>query len=326
MNIGNLEIKGKVALAPMAGVADRAMREICMGYGAAFCVGELTSARGVYLNDKKSEELLYVSEKERPMGVQLFGYEPEIMAEAAVKSMIYRPDFIDINMGCPAPKVANNRGGSGLLKDLPLAEKIVSRVVKAVDIPVTVKMRIGWDENSFVADELARACESAGAKMITVHGRTREQKYAPPVDINSIARVKKAVKIPVVGNGDITDIKSAARMFEETGCDMIMVGRGAMGHPWIFQQLNAYLDEGRIIPEPPLSQKMLVLSRQAELMQKYRDPHIAFLNLRKHTAWYIKGLPGAAKLREKCFGISCKEDFYAIIKEVLETCRDDERN
>ncbi len=182
MKIGNIEITGYAALAPMAGVADRAMREICMGHGAAFCVGELTSSRGVTLGDKKSSALLSCSDKERPIGSQLFGSEPQIMADAAKKALEFCPDFIDINMGCPAPKVAGNGGGSALLKDIDLAEKIVAAVVKAVDVPVTVKMRTGWDSDNIVAPELAKRCESAGAQLITIHGRTRTQMYSPGVD------------------------------------------------------------------------------------------------------------------------------------------------
>ena len=252
MKIGNLEIKGYAALAPMAGVADRAMREICTDCGAAFCVGELASAKGISMNDKKSAELLFVGERERPMASQLFGNNPVVMAAAARKAMEYRPDFIDINMGCPAPKVANHGGGSGLLKDLPLAERVARAVIEASDVPVSAKIRIGWNGESMVAVELAKRLEQAGISMITVHGRTREQQYAPPVDLDAIAAVKKVVSVPVVGNGDVFTPKDAARMYEHTGCDMIMIGRGAMGSPWIFSAVNAYLSEGRLLPEPPL--------------------------------------------------------------------------
>ena len=236
MRIKNIIITGFAALSPMAGVADRAMREICREYGAAFTVGELTSSRGITLNDKKSAKLLSCSDKERPFASQLFGNDPEIMAAAAIRALEFNPDFIDINMGCPAPKVAGNGGGSALMRDPRLAEKIVRAVVTAVNVPVTVKMRTGFDKDSINAPELAKRCENAGAAAITVHGRTRAQMYAPPVDLNTIAAVKKAVKIPVIGNGDVTDGKSAKYMYEATGCDFVSVGRAAQGNPFVLRK------------------------------------------------------------------------------------------
>lgn len=289
LKIGNLEIKGYAALAPMAGVADRAMREICTDCGAAFCVGELASAKGISMNDKKSAELLFVGERERPMASQLFGNDPVVMAAAARKAMEYRPDFIDINMGCPAPKVANHGGGSGLLKDLPLAERVARAVIEASDVPVSAKIRIGWNGESMVAVELAKRLEQAGISMITVHGRTREQQYAPPVDLDAIAAVKKAVSVPVVGNGDVFTPKDAARMYEHTGCDMIMIGRGAMGSPWIFSAVNAYLSEGRLLPEPPVAERMRFMLRQARLMCEYKEPKIACLPDEKAGCVVYKG-------------------------------------
>ena len=245
MKLGNLDIKGYAALAPMAGVADRAMREICREHGAAYAVGELASAKGISLHDKKSQTYLSVNASERPYGSQLFGCEPEIMAEAAIMAEAEGPDFIDINMGCPAPKVAiSSGGGSALMKDPELAARIVEAVVKAVKVPVTVKMRAGWDDTSKNAVELARLVESAGASAITVHGRTRVQMYSPPVDIDIIRDVKQAVSVPVIGNGDVDSALSAAAMYEKTGCDFVMVGRGAMGNPWVFSQINAYLKDG----------------------------------------------------------------------------------
>ena len=300
MKIGNLEIKGYAALAPMAGVADRAMRELCRGFGAAYTVGELTSAKGVSLQDKKSKELLAVGDAERPMGVQLFGDDPAIMAKAALQAMQNHPDFIDINMGCPAPKVANNGGGSALMKNPVLAAEIVKAVKSAVDVPVTVKIRSGWDENSINATKVAVLCEQAGADAITVHGRTRKQMYAPPVDLDIIRAVKQAVHIPVIGNGDIRDANDAAKMYEYTGCDFVMVGRAACGAPWIFSQINAYLSETRVLPAPPISERMRILLQQVKAMVEYKGEYIAMREARKHAAFYMRGLTGAAAYRKAC--------------------------
>lgn len=317
MKIGNLEINGFAALAPMAGVADRAMREICIKKGAAFCVGELTSSRGVTLGDKKSAALLSCSEQERPIASQLFGCEPSIMAEAAVKALEFNPDFIDINMGCPAPKVAGNGGGSALMRDPLLAGKIVEEVVRAVNVPVTVKMRTGWDSESLNAVELAKRCESAGAKMITVHGRTRVQMYAPGIDYKTIENVVKAVSIPVCANGDIRDGKTAKYMYETTGCAFVMVGRAAQGNPFVFEEINAYFGGTPYTP-PTLEERFKTLSEQIALMHKYKDPRNAILEARKHTAWYMQGLNGAAALRRMCGEINSLEDITAICEKALE--------
>lgn len=317
MRIKNIIITGFAALSPMAGVADRAMREICREYGAAFTVGELTSSRGITLNDKKSAELLSCSDKERPFASQLFGNDPEIMAAAAIRALEFKPDFIDINMGCPAPKVAGNGGGSALMRDPRLAEKIVRAVVTAVNVPVTVKMRTGFDKDSINAPELAKRCENAGAAVITVHGRTRAQMYAPPVDLNSIAAVKKSVKIPVIGNGDVTDGKSAKYMYEATGCDFVSVGRAAQGNPFVFAEINAYMT-GKPYSPPRLEERFAVMMRQIRLMCEYKDPHIAILESRKHTAWYMHGLEGAAALRRMCGEINKISDIEAICQKALE--------
>ncbi len=317
IRIGKLCIDRPAALAPMAGVADRAMRELCMEYGAAFAVGELASARGICLSDKKSTELLFVSPKERPMGVQLFGGEPGIMAEAARRAMEFSPDFIDINMGCPAPKVAGNGGGSALMKDPLLAADIVRAVSKAVPAPVTFKIRTGWDEEHLNAVELALRCEDAGAVMCTVHGRTREQRYAPPVNLEMIARVKEALSIPVVGNGDVATPQAAADMLRLTGCDMVMVGRAAAGAPWIFSQINAYLASGQFLPDPPLEERMRVLRRQVSLMAAYKGETIAMLQARKQASFYMRGIRGAARLRTLCGSLRTLADLDSLIEQVL---------
>lgn len=321
MKIGNLEIHGFAALAPMAGVADRAMREICIAHGAAFSVGELTSSKGITIGDRKSLELIRVAEAERPYASQLFGRDPETMAEAAKKAAEFAPDFIDINMGCPAPKVAGNGGGSALLKDLPLAEEIVKQVVRAVDIPVTVKIRTGWDENSIIAPQLAKRCEAAGAKAVTVHGRTRVQMYAPGVDIKTIAEVRKAIKIPLIANGDVRDGFSAKEMYEKTGCDLVMVGRAAQGNPFVFEEINAAL-KGKAYTPPTLKERFEVLKEQIELSALYKEPRRAFLESRKHAAWYMQGLNGAAALRRECGEINSIEDIDRICEKALEQNKD----
>lgn len=318
MKIGNIEIGGFACLAPMAGVADRAMREICMKYGAGYCVGELTSAKGVSRGDKKSQQLLFGSDKERPFASQLFGSDPVSMGEAAKRARELGPDFIDINMGCPAPKVAGHGGGSALMKDEVLAGKIIEAVVNAVDIPVTVKMRSGWDTESLNAPSLSKIAEECGAKAVTIHGRTRQQMYAPPVNIDIIKRVKESVKIPVIANGDITDYKTAEIMMKKTGCDYLAIGRGAMGNPFVFAEINAYF-KGEKIPEFSLEQRLSVLREQVSLMVEYKGERTAMLESRKHTAWYIKGMRGAAALRRMCGEISSIHDIDRIIEKALES-------
>ena len=320
MKIGNVEIKGYAGLAPMAGVADRAMREICREYGAAFTVGELTSSRGITLGDKKSAQLLSCSGAERPFASQLFGSDPQIMAQAAKKALLFSPDFIDINMGCPAPKVAGNGGGSALMREPELAAQIVRAVVNAVNVPVTVKMRTGYDNENINAPELAKMCEDAGAAAITVHGRTRPQMYAPGVDYKTIERVRRSVSVPVIGNGDVTDGKSAKYMYEATGCDFVSVGRAAEGNPFVFAEINAFLS-GESYTPPSLEQRFSVMMRQIRLMMEYKDPHIALLESRKHTAWYMRGLEGAAALRRMCGEIKSIADIEAICEKALEQNR-----
>ncbi len=318
MNFDFLNTNGKVALAPMAGVTDRAFRELCVSYGACYSVTEMVSAKGLTLNDKKSKELLNITEPERPCGAQIFGKDPETMAKAAEKTLEFNPEFIDINMGCPAPKVAASGGGALLMKSPELAEQIVKAVVNAVNIPVTVKMRAGWDDNSINAVELAKRCEDAGAKAITVHGRTKVQMYSPPVNVDIIREVKQAVSVPVIGNGDIIDGISAAKMLEETGCDLVMIGRGALGRPWVFKQINAYLEHERILPEPPVIERMLIMLKHIEKLCEYKGERVGIREARKHAAWYTKGLRGAAEYRAKMSSIESFDDLKFIAGEFIE--------
>lgn len=317
MQLGKLTIKQTAALAPMAGVADRAFREICVEQGACYVVGEMASAKGMHYHSGKTAELLAISELERPAAVQLFGGEPKTMAQAAKMALAFLPDAIDINMGCPAPKIAGGGSGSALLRDLPLAGEIINAVCKATDLPTTVKIRKGWDEGSVNAVEAAITAEQNGAAAITVHGRTRMQMYAPPVDIDIIAQVKKAVKIPVIGNGDVDSVESAVRMYEKTGCDLVMVGRGALGAPWLFRQLDAYFTSGKILPEPERDEKMAIMLKHIRLACEYKGERTAMREARKHVAWYFKGWKGAAVLRRKACALEHYEQLEALAKEAL---------
>lgn len=316
MKIGNVEINGKAVLAPMAGVADRAFRELCVGYGASYVVSEMISSKGVSMGDRKSKQLSFISDIERPAAVQIFGSNPEIMAESIPVVMESKPEIIDINMGCPAPKIAGNGGGVSLMKNPQLAEDIVRGVVKASPVPVTVKIRMGWDFDSINAVELAKRAENAGAAAITVHGRTKSQMYAPPVNREIIAKVKRAVSIPVIGNGDITDGFSAAKMLEETNCDLVMVGRGALGRPWVFSQINAYLEHGRILPEPPVAERMRVMVNHIKTICEYKGEYVGLREARKHAAWYTKGLHGAAEYRREIGSLSSIEQLEEIAYKI----------
>lgn len=319
MNIKNVEFNSIAFLAPMAGMADMAFRELCADYGAGYTVTEMVSSKGLTMGDKKSAMLLTLGEREGKAGAQIFGDNPEIMAQAAVKCLEFKPDIIDINMGCPAQKVAMNGGGASLMKNPRLAGEIVKAVSQAVDIPVTVKIRKGWDDNSVNAVELAEILEKNGAAAIAVHGRTRMQMYSGEVDYDIIRRVKEAVDIPVIGNGDITDVQSAAIMLEKTGCDAIMIGRGALGNPWIFQQINAYLNECRVIPEPTLTEKMTVMLAHIKKIIEYKGEYTGIREARHHAGYYTKGLRGGAKFRAEMGSLESFEQLeeitYRIIKE-----------
>lgn len=319
MKIKDVEFNDIAFLAPMAGVSDRAFRELCVSFGAAYTVTEMVSSKGLVMGDKKSAQLLTLGEGEKTAGAQIFGDDPEIMAQAAVKCLEFKPDIIDINMGCPAPKVAMNGGGASLMKNPQLAGEIVKAVSSAVSVPVTVKIRKGWDDNSVNAVELAEILEKNGAAAITVHGRTRKQMYSGTVDYDIIKKVKQAVSVPVIGNGDITSEQSAAIMLEKTGCDAVMIGRGSFGNPWIFQQVNAYLSECRVIPPPSINEKMAVMLRHISKMIEYKGEYTAMREARHHAAYYTKGLRGGAKFRKEMGSLETFEQLeeiaFRIVKE-----------
>lgn len=316
MRIGNVKLRGYAALAPMAGVADRAFRELCMAFGAGYCVSEMVSAKGIAYHSRKSAELMEISDTERPCAVQLFGTEPDTMADAAKFATRYRPEVIDINMGCPAPKIAGSGSGAALMRDPTLCGRIVQAVSRAVDIPVTVKLRSGFDSAHINAVEVAKIVEKNGAQAVTVHGRTKEQFYAPPVDYDIIRAVKQALSIPVIGNGDIHDAKSAQFVLEYTGCDYLMVGRGALGNPWVFREINEYFDKGIITPPPTLEEKCDVLLQHISAVVAYKGESIGMREARKHTAYYLKGFKNAAKLRNLAFSMETKEDLLRLIAEI----------
>ncbi len=317
MFIGNVEITGKAALAPMAGVADRAFRRICMDFGAACMVGEMVSSKGLTFGDRKSADLLMLDEEARPAAIQLFGDNPDIMAKAAQAAMAYRPDWIDINMGCPAPKIAGNHCGSALMRDPDLCGRLVAAVKAAVDVPVTAKIRKGYAKHEVNAVEVALACQQGGAAAVTVHGRTRDQMYAPPVDWDIIRQVKQTLDIPVIGNGDVTTPQEAAALYEQTGCDLIMVGRGALGAPWIFSQIEHYLVDGVLLPPPGVAKRMATLMRQVELTAAYKGERVALLEARKHAAWYMNGMRGAAALRRQAGELKSMEDLASLCAKVI---------
>lgn len=323
--IGNLTLDSRVILAPMAGVTDRSFRTLCRRFGAAYVVTEMVSARALQFRDKKTARLMTLGEEERPTGIQLFGDDPAIMAQAAEKAMKFNPQLIDINMGCPAPKIANNGSGSALMKDPEKCGRMVEAVKNACNVPVTVKIRKGWDRDHVNFLEVAKICEQAGADAIALHARTRDQMYQPSADWNSIRELKQAVSVPVIGNGDVTDAQSACRMLEETGCDFLMVGRGAMGNPWIFQQINVYLTEScRILPGPGIAERLVVMVKHIRALCEEKGENVGMREARKHVAWYLHGLRGAAGFRRRAGELSTLDDLDKLVEEVYRRYRDEE--
>ncbi len=320
MNIGNLTIEGKAVLAPMAGVTDKPFRELCRRFGAAYGITEMVSAKALQFKDKRSAELMALSPREHPVAIQIFGDDPAVMAQAAQKAAAFSPDAIDINMGCPAPKIAKSGGGSALMRQPALCGAIVAAVKQAVSLPVTVKLRKGWSRDTVNAVEVAKICEAAGADAICVHGRTREEMYAPPADWDIIRQVKEAVGVPVIGNGDVFSAQDAARMLEETRCDLVMVGRGALGNPWIFSQINAYTQNScTLLPPPALSARMLVMLEHIRALCDCKGEYIGMREARKHVGWYVKGLRGAAEFRRRGGYLETYAQLVALVRDIMET-------
>lgn len=318
LNIGGVPLKSHAVLAPMAGVSDRAYRELCVRFGAAYCVSEMVSSKALSFNSKKSEELMEISDLERPCGIQIFGDDPKCMADAAKHALENKPDIIDINMGCPAPKISSNGSGSALMKDPRLCGEIVKAVTAVTDIPVTVKIRKGWDDDSVNAVEIAKICESAGAAAITVHGRTRQQYYKPPVDYDIIKAVRESVSVPVIANGDIDSAERAKEVMDITGCDLVMIGRATLGNPWIFSQINAYLENPNVkIHTPDLEERLGVMIEHIGKMVEYKGEHMAMLQARKLVVGYFKGMKGAAALRNEAGKIKTLDDLYELRQKAL---------
>lgn len=318
LNIGGVPLKSHAVLAPMAGVSDRAYRELCVRFGAAYCVSEMVSSKALSFNSKKSEELMEISDLERLCGIQIFGDDPKCMADAAKHALENKPDIIDINMGCPAPKISSNGSGSALMKNPRLCGEIVKAVTAVTDIPVTVKIRKGWDDDSVNAVEVAKICESAGAAAITVHGRTRQQYYKPPVDYDIIRAVRESVSVPVIANGDIDSAERAKEVMNITGCDLVMIGRATLGNPWIFSQINAYLENPNVkIHTPDLEERLGVMIEHIGKMVEYKGEHMAMLQARKLVVGYFKGMKGAAALRNEAGKIKTLDDLYELRQKAL---------
>ena len=315
--IGNVEIKQKTVLAPMAGVGNSAFRTIIKEMGCGLIYAEMVSDKAIFFNNQKTIDMLYMEEIERPITQQIFGSDVDSFVEAAkFIEETMKPDILDINMGCPVPKVAiKAQAGSALLKDPEKIRKIVTAVVKAVKVPVTVKIRSGWDHNSINAIEVAKIIEECGASAICVHPRTRSQGYSGKADWSIIKAVKEAVSIPVIGNGDITDIYSAKKMIDETGCDLIMIARGVLGNPWLIREINAYLENGTILEKPTANERIDMCLKHLANLEKLKDEKHAVMEIRSHVAWYLKGIKNSSVIKNKIFSTTKISDIIEILEE-----------
>ena len=312
-------IKKTAALAPMASVADSAYRTLCRSFGASYVVSEMVSSKGLFYSDRKTAELCTVTDAERPMGIQLFGEDPEFMKNAVTLIERFEADIIDINMGCPVPKVAGNGAGSALMKDPQKAEKIVRAVKSVSSCPVTVKIRSGWDNDSINAVEFAKRMEAAGADAIAVHPRTRNQMYSGHSDWDIIRQVKQAVSVPVIGNGDVKSALDCKKMYDETGCDLVMIGRASYGNPWIFKSIEKYFETGEILPPPALKERIEVMLTHVRMIVKNLGEGQGMREARKNVAWYLKGLPNAAKYRNECGSLVAFSQLEDMSRRILQS-------
>ncbi|RQD76213.1 MAG: tRNA dihydrouridine synthase DusB [Candidatus Syntrophonatronum acetioxidans] len=317
MNLGSLHLKNSIFLAPMAGITNSAFRQIVKDLGCGLVFTEMVNARGLVEGLKNARELAEYVPREKPIGLQIFGSDPSFMARAAALGEEEGFDLIDINMGCPTPKIVKNGEGAALMKDLPLASEIMSSVVKAVNIPVTVKIRRGWSREEMTALTLAERAEEAGVSLVTVHGRSREEFYGGEADWNIIREVKKRINIPLVGNGDIRGPLQAQQIIEETNCDGIMLGRGAMGNPWIFKRIDYYLNQGVFLPPPPVEEIVRVALKHLKLLIDLKGEYIGVREMRKHASWYIKGMKGAARARRQINSCRRAREMEKVLKSLL---------
>ena len=316
LTIGNVELENNVILAPMAGVTDLPFRLLCREQGAALVCTEMVSAKAILYNNKNTKALLEMHPDEAPVSLQLFGSDPTIMSEMAKHIEELPFAVLDINMGCPVPKVVNNGEGSALMKNPKLAGEIVSAVTKAIKKPVTVKIRTGFDKDHINAIEMAKIMEDSGAAAVAVHGRTREQFYSGEADWDIIARVKEAVSIPVIGNGDVTDCESADKLLKQTGCDGIMIGRAARGNPWIFSQVTAFLEDGTILPPPTSEERKAMILRHGRLQLEYKGEYTGVREMRKHVSWYTAGMPHSAQLRQRVNAVEKFSELEELIEQL----------
>lgn len=316
--IGNVEIKNRIVFAPMAGVSNISFRTIIKEMGAGLIYSEMVSSMGIVYGSSKTIDLINFNEEERPISIQIFGNDVDSFVKAArYIEENYHPDIIDINMGCPVPKIAlKSQAGSALLKNPEKIGEIVSKVVSVVSIPVTVKIRSGWDSASINACEVAKRCEEAGASAIAIHGRTRAQGYSGTADWGIIKAVKESVSIPVIGNGDVRTIYDAKRMLDETGVDAVMIGRATLGNPWFIKECVSYVEDGEIIPLPSISDKLDMIKKHYLLLKKYNNEKVALLEIRMHALWYIKGIPGVKKYKSMITNCSSESEFFEVIDSI----------